>query len=69
MLRKYEQDEKNLKQMITEKDYKIEEVTTEFKKKLGNEKRRYEQVQEVSKKHKEEAEKRIILLKEEVILS
>jgi len=65
LLRKYEQDEKNLKQMITEKDYKIEEVSTEFKKKLGNEKRRYEQVQEVAKKHREEAEKKIAVLTEE----
>jgi len=65
--RKYEQDEKNLKQMITERDYKIEEIAGEFKKKLSNEKRRYEQAQELAKKYKDEGEKKCAMIIEESI--
>jgi len=65
--RKYEQDEKNLKQMITERDYKIEELAAEFKKKLSNEKRRYEQAQELAKKYKDDGEKKCAMLIEESI--
>jgi len=52
--------------MITERDYKIEELAAEFKKKLSNEKRRYEQAQELAKKYKDDGEKKCAMLIEEV---
>ena len=65
-MRKYEQGEKSLKQMLTEKEYKVEEVTTEYKKKLNNEKRKYEQAQELAKKYKEDGEKKCSIVMQEV---
>jgi hypothetical protein len=53
--------------MITERDYKIEELAGEFKKKLSNEKRRYEQAQELAKKYKDDGEKKCAMLIEESI--
>jgi len=64
-LRKYEQNEKSLKQIVGEKDYKIEEICADLKKKLNAEKRRYEQVQELAKKYKEEGEKKCSLIMQE----
>lgn len=52
--------------MVTEKDFKMEEMATEHKKKLNNEKRRYDQTQELAKKYKEEGEKKCAVIMEEV---
>ncbi len=65
-LRKYEQSEKSLKQLVAEKDFKIEELTTDFKKKITGEKRRYEQIQELAKKNKKEGDKKCSLVMQEV---
>jgi len=67
-MRKYEQTEKALKQTIIEKDFKIEEMTAEFKKKLNNEKRRSEQNAELAKKYKEDSERKISIIMQEVLM-
>ena len=65
-MRKYENVEKNLKQMLAEKENRIEEVTQEYKKKYTNEKRKYEQAQELVKKYKEDSEKKCAIIIQEV---
>lgn len=52
--------------MLTEKETKMEEVAAEYKKKLSNEKRRSEQIQEFAKKYKEEGEKKLETAMQEV---
>jgi len=68
-LKKYEQSEKGMKQVIIEKEQKIEEVISEYKKKLASEKRRTEQANELVKKYKEEGEKKYGLSMQEVGIS
>ena len=52
--------------MLTEKEYKIEEITAELKKKINIERRRYEQAQEIAKKYKEEGDKKCSIIMQEV---
>jgi len=66
-LRKYEHSEKSLKLTITEKENKLEELTAEYKKKLNNEKRKYEQANELVKRYREESDKKCSFIIQESI--